>query len=1702
MKCSQCGSELNENAIYCEECGTRILREKKCPNCGFTTIPTVKFCMECGYRFPAPGVPGAPWNAGVPIGDRNVTADDVNQTCTQKGSDRDSAVASLGDKNMIARDVNQVAIKENIHVEGGGTFVKNEDETKKLARCHVCNGNRAVSDGFICCGCNRFTCKDCYDRDLMLCKTCKETEYRKAFQAARENGMKVLSPEQIRNLETKYRIRPDRAADLCLEVIRTVQRMQNGAQSGLDDESDVEFKLFAEGNIRDAYAILLGEARIDPYNAEALARRLYAALKIASVQNENNLFAVPNEAQKEKTFKAQKGKQPPGRNISAESAAEDAGQIVELAFIPGNDTPGVYLVLIDQALEGQPFPESVEKTLKKVFDANAVKDYLDFARRLLDRAKELWPGNVLLKCRRIIYFLKLFEQTRLSKCRMEANELLKSLPTDSPSVMERSWLAKVRGLMQGGLFDPTPQYCEENGGLYFFVLNPWSSESYYKKAKSFLSGNKKTLSPYDKKCYFQLLEIAATKFGSPSAEILTKYADCLANGFGTDQDTKTALEFYRKAAEADGINIIIEGTVFKSYQDHGTHTEYAVPNGITKIANGAFAEAQLKKITIPLTVSSVEEDFAPSCALQFVGDSAVEATSFDFDGCVFSVPEITGIRTALHSFSRKVRNAEDRVSWCNPSITPNCDRKCESCLLYLEKGIAAQKILAFLTFAMKFCEEHGIRVSMPDTPKYMDAAFALAEGYAHRGSGKTQDVSRAAAWYREAAERGHAEAQFLFAGCCFDGAGTQEDKAESVKWYRKAAGQGIAGAQLKLAGCCFDGIGTHEDKAGAFGWYQKAIGSIPGTDARSMYQIGECFHNGWGTKRDDSEAVKWYRKAAEQGLGAAQFELAGCCISGFGMKQDKTEAFEWYRQADEKGITDARAQMILGEGYFNGWGMNSVDYDKALAAYRKATAGDGNCFFADCTPRLLLEHITEIAANRTEEDVRNMAAQILRDVFTKTENCSGLDGGNWVSFLTLTDGIPLEHCDWESFTGKNWVDLLSIKPKYAEYCGLTPDSQKIYWTKIIDDQLKTLADKQPEFRFVYDLRTGRNVAEYLRDHPEMIRFCNWIRVSRPEWIVILRNVELTRRLVKSDPDILSKYCPWDCFNDEDRVYLLSICPEYACHCKKNLSAEGWSRILKNAELTRRLVESDPEFLASCPWNDFTGSLWSDLLSLRPEYESCYNHPTMARYVFLNSGHAGSPVREPYAISKEGWIRILKSDAADRFLSVPGSPNAAAQDAGRKGFQALLASCPWEILAWEDWVSLLSVRPEYVRFFKWEKFRKEDHGPLRKIGDRLLRYVDVNRLPFVAISRMCWGDRYRNWDKLTPGEWCGILKEYPGLAEYCKCWDRFTCPDWVELLSQRPKFKDNCGAWKEFSPEEWDELLDAQPELLRKYPVHDLHRILNYSDISSNSPVFTPLARRFSFLATSAFLLVFSFLSLWGPTGWFRLFGESPRHALISGAVWITASVFVAWGYSVFWGPIFDKLHWMNLVYAGFVSFSLYTFYHWSFLFSRWSIGLICCAAVPVLLFVIVAAQQMSCEYKYTLDWWNLSELFPRCVRAYPCFAVFSWFLLSPVVWSTWMIAGVVLMCIISLVAPWFFSKCSMSPVPSFVSFFVPPLVIGIWFLFSPVNPHACYKMANELQTSFPSASQALYRKGQAADPDFVQLNLSNSLDQTRDGESD
>ncbi len=67
-----------------------------------------------------------------------------------------------------------------------------------------------------------------------------------------------------------------------------------------------------------------------------------------------------------------------------------------------------------------------------------------------------------------------------------------------------------------------------------------------------------------------------------------------------------------------------------------------------------------------------------------------------------------------------------------------------------------------------------------------------------RGSSAPWFLTLVVKWYRRAAERGDAKAQYILGAAHDRGAGVAQDDAEALRWYRKAAEQGHAAAQSKL----------------------------------------------------------------------------------------------------------------------------------------------------------------------------------------------------------------------------------------------------------------------------------------------------------------------------------------------------------------------------------------------------------------------------------------------------------------------------------------------------------------------------------------------------------------------------------------------------------------------------------------------------------------------------------------------------------------------------------------------------------------------------------------------------------------------------------------------------------------------------------------------------------------------------------------
>src|SRR5665213_1606188 len=110
----------------------------------------------------------------------------------------------------------------------------------------------------------------------------------------------------------------------------------------------------------------------------------------------------------------------------------------------------------------------------------------------------------------------------------------------------------------------------------------------------------------------------------------------------------------------------------------------------------------------------------------------------------------------------------------------------------------------------------------PNKSPLLESWCQKGESY-YDGRNTPQDCVEAAKWFRMAAEKGHAKAQYWLGWLYHDGrGGITQDWTEAAKWYREAASQGNADAQ---------------------------------------YALGIYF----GDIVNDTEKVEWLRKAAEQG---------------------------------------------------------------------------------------------------------------------------------------------------------------------------------------------------------------------------------------------------------------------------------------------------------------------------------------------------------------------------------------------------------------------------------------------------------------------------------------------------------------------------------------------------------------------------------------------------------------------------------------------------------------------------------------------------------------------------------------------------------------------------------------------------------------------------------------------------------------------
>lgn len=194
---------------------------------------------------------------------------------------------------------------------------------------------------------------------------------------------------------------------------------------------------------------------------------------------------------------------------------------------------------------------------------------------------------------------------------------------------------------------------------------------------------------------------------------------------------------------------------------------------------------------------------------------------------------------------------------------------------------------------------NGDGVSIDDLSAY--AWFLLAQNFG------SQLATEAAERMKEAAEGRSQFAAFEKIGDMYQkGDDLPQSSSKAAYWYRKAAENGEARAQVKLANLLLQDQSATANYGEVYSLCENAAKANfpPGA-----YCMGELYEQGLGVGRDVSKAAKWFLEAANMGLAAAAFRVGEMYWNGEGLKQDRISAYEFIYLASTSKSNQAKVQQ-------------------------------------------------------------------------------------------------------------------------------------------------------------------------------------------------------------------------------------------------------------------------------------------------------------------------------------------------------------------------------------------------------------------------------------------------------------------------------------------------------------------------------------------------------------------------------------------------------------------------------------------------------------------------------------------------------------------------------------------------------------------------------------------------------------------------
>ena len=384
MTCNNCGAEVADGMKFCFDCGTPVPQVKKCVSCGAELSLKMKFCPECGTN--------------------------------QDGSTPKSSGFSMGDKNVIAGDV--IGSKEETHISGNATIIKNEDQTKQVKKCHICGSFIPVVDGYDCPECGEFTCEDCFDLKYRVCNSCvslalkkNEEKYKDALEKALEDGtISITERKELKELQTKYGITDQKAKQL-EEIVKFGQPQ---TETNFTTMEKINFEkatelFYEDGSVAETYNLLEPIYKAHPYEEKIL-----------------NIY-LP---------------------VLVKKDIEAAKKIIKELNV---DMLSIYLASIDIAF---------------------VENNLSEAERIIKKGKQIWKDNSILQGYEAILYIK-FAQTTKDKSFLKTAEEIANNYDAKEDKLELSYQIKILKNIAEYKGEDTSFYtnafCKENN-LYTSVV--------------------------------------------------------------------------------------------------------------------------------------------------------------------------------------------------------------------------------------------------------------------------------------------------------------------------------------------------------------------------------------------------------------------------------------------------------------------------------------------------------------------------------------------------------------------------------------------------------------------------------------------------------------------------------------------------------------------------------------------------------------------------------------------------------------------------------------------------------------------------------------------------------------------------------------------------------------------------------------------------------------------------------------------------------------------------------------------------------------------------------------------------------------------------------------------------------------------------------------------------------------------------------